>query len=79
MKSKINDVGKVLGGMKKAFTYRVMGMNVKRRLYEGVAVPNGAETWSMAVAEKRLNMMGMRCLRSVCEVMPMDRVRGETV
>ena len=33
-----------------------MGMNVKRRLYEGVAVPTTfykAEIWSMAVAEKR--------------------------
>ena len=45
-------------------------MNVRRRLYEGVAVPAalyGAETWSMAVAEKkRLNVMEMMCLRSMC-------------
>ena len=38
VKSRINDVGKVLGGMK-VFSCRVMRMNVKRRLYEGVAVP----------------------------------------
>ena len=52
MKSKIIDVRKVLGGMKTVFSCRVMGMNVKSRLYEGVAVPTalyGAETWSMAV------------------------------
>ena len=38
VKSRINDVGKVLGGMK-AFICRAMGMNVKRTLYEEVAVP----------------------------------------
>ena len=51
-------------------------MNVKRRLYEGIAVPTalyGTETWSMAVAEKKiLNVMDMRCLKSMCRVMHMD-------
>ena len=50
MKSTINDVGKVLGRLKKVFSCRAMGMNVKRRLYEGVAVPTAlyeTETWSM--------------------------------
>ena len=37
MKSRINDIGKVLGGMN-VFSCTAMGMNVKRRLYEGVAV-----------------------------------------
>ena len=36
MKPWISYVGKVLGGMK---SYRVMVKNVKRNLYEGVAVP----------------------------------------
>ena len=43
---RINDVEKVLGGIK-MFSSRVIGMNVKRRLYEGVAVLtalHGAET-----------------------------------
>ena len=43
MKSRINDVQKVLGGMR-VFNCRAMGMKVKRRLltwlYEGVAVLN---------------------------------------
>ena len=63
------------------FSCRAMMINVKKSLYEGVAVPTiqyGAETWSMAVAEKkRLKVMEMRC---VCEVMSMvDRVRNEEV
>ena len=33
----------------------------------------GAETWSMAVMEKkRLNIMDMRCLRRMCEVIHVD-------
>ena len=38
VKFKINDVGKVLGGMKKVFSYRAMRMNVKRRLYKELAL-----------------------------------------
>ena len=82
MKSRINDVGKVLGGIKKVFSYRVMGMNVRRRLYEGVAVPTALyepETWGMPLTEKILNLMEMRCLRSMCELMCTDQVKTEEV
>ena len=54
MKSRINDLGKVLRGMK-VLSCSAMGMKVKRRLYEGVAATTalyGAETLSMTVAEK---------------------------
>ena len=39
MNYKMNDVGKVLGGMMNVSSCRAMRMNVKRRLYEGVALP----------------------------------------
>ncbi len=40
----------------------------------------GAETWNMGRAErKRLNVMEMNCLRSMCGVTRMDRVRNEEV
>ena len=56
-------------------------MDIKRRLYEGVAVPTvlyGDETWSMTVAEKkRLNIMEMRYLRSMCGVSCMNQERNE--
>ena len=43
---------------------RTMGITIKRRFYEGVAVPiavHGAETWSMAVVEKkRLSLMEIK-------------------
>ena len=75
MKSRINDVGMVLGGVKNLFSCRVMGMHVKIKLYEGVAVPTTlyvAKTWSMAVVDKKLVVMKMRCLRSMLGVMCMD-------
>ncbi len=58
-------------------------MTAKRRLYEGVVVPTvlyGAETWNMGAAERRrLNVMEMRCLRSMCGVTLMDWVRNDLV
>ena len=69
MKSKIKDVGKV-------FSFIALGMNIKRRMYEEIAVPTAlymAETWSIEVArKKRLNAMEMRCLRSMCGVIHMN-------
>ncbi len=55
--------------MKRMFKCRLHGMNAKRRLYEGVLVSTalyGAETWNMLAAQRRrLNVMEMRCLRTV--------------
>ncbi len=49
----------------------------------GVVVPTalyGAETWNMGAAErKRLNVMEMRYLRSMCGVTLMDQVRNDEV
>ncbi len=65
------------------FKCKSLGISAKRRLYEGVVVPTalyGTETWNMGAAErKRLNVMEMRWLRSVCGVTRMDRVRNEEV
>ncbi len=64
------------------FKCRSLGMNAKRRLYEGVVVLDalyGAESWNMGAAERRLNVIEMRCLRSMCGVTQMDRVRNDEV
>ena len=52
MKSWISEVGKVLGGMKEVFSCRAMGMNVKKRLYEGVAVPTAVYMWGRSREEE---------------------------
>ncbi len=83
VKCRMNEVGKVCGGMKRMLKCRSLGMSTERRLYKGVVVPAvlyGAETWNMESAEKRiLNVMEMKCLRSMCGVTRMDRVRNNEV
>ncbi len=79
----MNEVGNVSGGMKRVFKCTSLGVNAKRRLYEGVVVPTalyGAEIWNMGAAERRrFNVMEMRCLRSMCGATRMDRVRNDEV
>ena len=51
--------------------------------YEGVIVPTavyGAEAWGMRSAERwKVNILEMKCLRSLVGVSRMDRVRIEEV
>ena len=83
VKSRVNEVAKVQGGLKVMFNSKSLSMQVKRRLYEGIAIPTalyGAETWSMSVADKkRVNVAEMKCLRGMCGVTRMDRIRNEEV
>ena len=52
-------------------------------LYEGVIVLSvlyGAEAWGMRSAERRkLNVLEMKCLRSLVGLLRMDRARNEEV
>ena len=58
-------------------------MKAKKCLYEGVILPTalyGAEAWGMRSAERRkVNVLEMKCLRSLVGVSRMDRVRNEGV
>ena len=60
-----------------------MGIKDNKCLYEGVIVSTalyGAEAWGMRSAERRkLNVLEMKCLRSLVRVSRMDRVRNEEV
>ena len=51
--------------------------------YEGLIVPTvlyGAETWGMRSAERRkVNLLKMKCLRSLVGVSRTDRIRNEEV
>ena len=57
-----------------------LGIKAKRCLYEGVVVPTalyGAEARGMRSAERRkVNVLEMKCLRSLVGVARMDRVRS---
>ena len=52
-------------------------------LYDGVIIRTtlyGAETWGMRSAEgRKVNVLEMKCLRSLVAVSRMDRVRKEEV
>ena len=60
---------------------RGLGIKAKKCLYEGVIVPTtlyGAEAWGMRSAERRkVNILEVKCLRSLVGVSRMDRVRNE--
>ena len=57
-----------------------MGIKAKKCLYEEVIVPTalyGAETFGMRSAERRkVNVLDMKCLRSLVGVSRMDGVIG---
>ena len=60
---------------------RGLGIKVRKCLYEGVIVPTalyGAGAWGMRNAERmKVNVLEMKCLRSLVPVSRMDRVRNE--
>ena len=60
-----------------------LGIKAKKCPYKGVIVPTalyGAEAWGMRSAERRkMNVLEMKCLRSLVGVSRMDRVRSEEV
>ena len=62
---------------------RGLGIKAKKCLYEGVIVPTalyGAEALGVRSAERRkVNVLEMKCLRSLVGVSRMDRVRNEEV
>ena len=71
---------KVLGALKGVMKNRGLGMNVKKVLYEKVAVPTvmyGSESWGMKVTERqKLNVFEMKCLSSMTGVSRLDMVRN---
>ena len=62
---------------------RGLGVKAKKCLYDGVIVPTalyGAEAWVMRSAERRkVNVLEMKCLRSLVGVSRMYEVRNEEV
>ncbi len=51
-----------------------------REYWYVLAVLYWAVTWNMRAAERRrLNVMEMKCLRSICGVTQMDQVRNDVV
>ena len=74
---------KPLVALKSVLSNRGLGINAKKCLYEGVIVPTalyGAEAWSLRSAERRkVNVLEMKCLKSLVEGTRIDLVRNEEV
>ena len=62
---------------------RGLGISAKMCQYEGVFLPTalyGTESWGMRSAKRRkVNVLEIKCLRSLVGVSRMDRVRNEEV
>ena len=82
---RMNEGYRVWGALKSVLSNSGLGINAKKCLhvYEGVIVPTplyGAEAWGMRNAERRkVNVLEMKCLRSLVGVSRMGRVRNEEV
>ena len=83
VRQRVNEGCKVLGALKGVMKNRGLGMNVKKVLDEKVVVLTivyGSESWGMKVTERqKLNVLEMKCLRSMTGVSQLNRVRNEVV
>ena len=72
-----------MGSAESVVSNRGLGIKAKKCICEGVIILTalyGAEAWSMRSAErKKVNVLEMKCLRSLVGVLRMDRVRSEEV
>ena len=80
---RMNEGYRAWGALKSVRSNRGFGIKAKKCLYEGVIVPTalyGAEAWGMRSAKRRkVNVLEIKCLRSLVGVSQMDRVRNEEV
>ena len=80
---RMNEGYRAWGTLKSVLSNRGPGIKVNKCQYEGVIVPTalyGAEAWGMRSAERsKVNVLEMKCLRSLVAVSRMDRVRNEEV
>ena len=80
---RINEGYRAWGALKSVLSNRGLGIKAKTCLYEGVIVPPalyGAEVWGIRSAGRRkVNVLEMKCLKSLVGDSRMDRVRNEEV
>ena len=80
---RMNEGYRAWRALQSVLSNRGLGVKAKKCLYEGVIVPTalyGAEACGMRSAERRIvNVLEMKCLRSLVGVSRMDKVRNEEV
>ena len=79
----MNEGYRAWGALKSVLSNRGLGIKAKKCLYEGIIVPTalyGAGVCGMRSAERRkVNVLEMKCLRSLVGVTRMDRFWNEEV
>ena len=80
---RMNEGYRAWGALKSVLSNRGLGIKARKCLYEGVFVPTalcGAEAWGMRSADiRKVNVLEMKCLRSLVGVSRRNRVRHEEV
>ena len=81
---RMNEGYRAWGALQSVLRNRGLGIKEKKCIYEGIIiVPTalyGAEVWGMRSAERRkVNVVKMKCLRSLVGVSRIDRFRNEEV
>ena len=80
---RMNEGYRAWGALKSVLSNSGLGIKAKKCLFEVLILPMalyGAEAWGMRSDERRkVNVLEMKCLRSLVGVSPMDRVRNEEV
>src|SRR5256885_8705101 len=78
---RVGEGTKVFGALEKVWKNRGMSRRVKTSLYESIVVPTvvyGCEGWYLKENEKRMiEVFEMKCLRAICGVRRIDKVRRE--
>ena len=73
----------VFGALGSVWKGKGVSVEAKVGMYESIVVPTvlyGCETWCLNARErKKVDVMEMKCLRSICGVRLVDRVRNERV
>ena len=80
---RMNEGYRAWRALRSVLSNRGFKIKAKNCLYEGVIVPMalyGAEAWGMRIVKRRkVNVLEMKCLRSLVGVSQMDTVRNEEV
>ena len=68
MVQRINEGYRAWGALKSVLSNRGLGIKAKKCLYEGVIVRSRAMGYKKSVERRKVNVLEMRCLRSLVGV-----------
>jgi (2Fe-2S) ferredoxin len=79
----VSEGEKVSGVLRKMWKGEGLSIDSKRGMYKGIVSPMllyGSESWATSAAERRrMEVMEMKCMRAMCGITIMNRVRNEDV